>query len=259
MSILQQIFRDLKQGENITWLAIILLLIITLILNGLGLMSDTLVTSITIAMLGLLATGVLMIKYRAEEILNQGKLYDTANTVQLLDRYPLLLDDYLRNSNEIMMLGLILRKTTYAFYDEFVERVKSGLKIHGLLVNPYSPTVDMALITRRFSRRDPPELFRSEYEAVLERYTNLRDIAVRADNIQIGLIEFTPPFGLYIFPREKDGGVIFVQIYAHRAPIGATPRFVITERQNPIWYKRFYELYEIMWQDAANYFPGSDY
>jgi hypothetical protein len=157
------------------------------------------------------------------------------------------------------MLGIGLRKTTINNYESFLERVKNGLKIQALLVNPHSRFINMEMIAKSYSRKDPISVFASEYEGILERYKILRQEADRENNVQVGLLDFVPPFSLYIFPQHKDGGIIFIQIYAYKAPVGHTPYFVVTQRNNPTWYDRICDLYETMWEDAANYFTEIGY
>jgi hypothetical protein len=257
MNIVKQLFKDMRKGENITWLAIVVLLVVTLVLNALGLMSNSVLASITLSMLALLATNVLFVKYRIEEILGISKVIDPASTVQLLDDFPALLEHYLRNSNEIWMVGISLRKTTHGHYDDFLSRLPRGLRIRGLLINPYSQNVKMDVVAQGFSRRDPPKAFASDYDVILQRYKLLRDEATDKDQVRIGLLDFIPTVSLYIFPREKEGGIIFVQLYSYGAPIGSTPYFVVTQKQHPIWYEHFRDLYEGMWKNCIDYFETS--
>jgi hypothetical protein len=259
MPILKRIFADLKKGKNITWVATIILWVIAMILNTFGILAGSVMAAITVTMLGLVATGFLVMGYRIEEILESKNAGEEFNTIQLLSEFPDTLDRYLKESNEILMLGLVLRGTTYNNYNSFLSRVKSGLKIRALIVNPHSLSIDMEMVSHTFSREDPHDVFASEIENILKRYRDLRAAAHKADNVQVGLLEFVPPFSLYIFPREKNGGKVFVQIYAYRPPENATPYFVISQKENPIWFKNFCDLYEIMWEDAAAYFSDVNY
>lgn len=250
----KKILRDLLKGENITVLATILLVIITIVAKGLGLVPDALVATLTLAMLGLIATGFLTMKYQNEEILKTSKVKDPADTVQLLSEFPDQLDELLKTASEIWMLGITLRKTTHNHYDDFVVRLQKGLKIRALLLNPYSRSVNLTSVARSYSRKDSPELFAAEYRTVLLRYEALLHEANQASDVQVGLLDFVPPFSLYIFPHAKEGGIIFVQLYAYKAPVGATPYFVVTQKDNPIWYGNFCALYEQMWDDSLDYF-----
>jgi len=72
------------------------------------------------------------------------------------------------------------------------------------------------------------------------------------------LLDFVPPFSLYIFPQAKEGGIVFVQIYAYKAPVDTTPYFIVTQKQNPLWYERLCILYEKMWADAIDLFPETN-
>jgi hypothetical protein len=253
--MMKQIFRDFRKGENISFFATVLLVIITLIGRALHLISDSIINSLTLAMMGLVATGFLMLQYRISEILKVSRAADSASAIQLLNEFPPVVEDYFRNEDTIWMLGISLRKTMINHYEDFAFHVKNGLKIRAMLVNPNSRYINMNQVAKSYSRKDPPNVFFSEYDAILERYRSLREEALDQNNVQVGLLDFVPSFSLYIFPDAKNGGIIFVQIYAYKAPVGTAPYFVVNQKQNPIWYQQFRVLYEKMWNDSLALFP----
>ncbi len=257
MELLKRIFHDIKKGENISFTATIVLAFSAAIVNALGYATGALVTSLTLTTLGLLAVGFLAMRYRFEDFIVR-QPSDIANMVHLHDKSPLLLDTYLEQAQEIHMMGLMLRDTTYKYYMEFRERSKHGLIIKALMANPTGSNINMEHLTYRFSRGETSDLFRAAYDSIMRQYAQLRRSASKPDNVQLRLLDFVPPFSLYIFPNKKDGGIAFVELYAYRSPPHSTPRFILTERENPLWYKNFVRHFELMWKDSVDYFEELD-
>ena len=65
---IKQILDDIRRGENIDLLVTIALVLAISVLNGLGRASAELVSSITLATIGLIAIGFLVTRYRLEDI-----------------------------------------------------------------------------------------------------------------------------------------------------------------------------------------------
>jgi hypothetical protein len=51
----------------------------------------------------------------------------------------------------------------------------------------------------------------------------------------------------------EDGGIIYVEIFGYKSPLGSVPRFRITEYENRMWYKHFINQFETIWQDAEDF------
>jgi hypothetical protein len=257
--MVKKFFQKFGEGENITVFGTILLVLIALIGRTLGWIADPVIDSLLLALLGLIAIEFLRLRHHILDIINSNKAPETASFVELLDDFPSSLSENLNKSNEIWMLGISLRKSTFSHFDSFSLRIKNDLKIRAMLINPYSRYIDLELLAKSYSRKDTPAIFAKEYDNILERYKLLHNDALEKSNVKVGLLDFVPPFSLYIFPQNSDGGIIYVQIYAYKAPVSTTPYFVITQKRNPLWYNHFITLYEKMWEDAADYFSDADY
>lgn len=241
----RQVLEDIKRGENVDLIITVVLALVIAILNGLGVASPGIVSSITLATLGLIAIGLLITRYRMEDIYNKA---DITNSIHFLAQKPSALASDLAKAKEVWMVGLIMRGTTFDNFYNFKGKVSQGAKIRTLIANPNK--VDLDNIAKRFSRAATAEQFRADFEQTINQYRQFRQAANKADNVQLRLLEFVPPFSLYVFPKAESGGVLYVEMYGYKSPSGSIPKFRVTEHDNPEWYKHFVSQFELMWQDS---------
>jgi hypothetical protein len=242
----KRLWEDIQHGENIDLLATIVLVFVITILNGLGIASLQLVSSTTMAVLGLIAIGLLITRYKLDEI---HRRENSENAINFYVRKPLSeIFDQFSTEKEIWMLGLTLRGTTTENFHNFKSRAERGVKFRVLIVN--ANKVDMQHVVKQFSRGGNEEQFRADFAQTLNQYREIRQIAKNADNVQVRLLNFIPAFSLYIFPRTLEGGIIFAEIYGYKSLLGSVPKFRLTEHDNLDWYKHFLTQFEVMWKDA---------
>jgi hypothetical protein len=241
----QQVLEDIKHGENVDLIVTVALALIISVLNALGIASAGIISSITLATLGLIAIGMLVTRYRMEDIYKKA---DTENSIHFLAQKPSSLANDLGKAKEIWMLGLIMRGTTFDNFYSFKGKVGQGAKIRTLIANPSK--VDMDNIAKRFSRAAAPEQFRTDFEQTINQYRQIRQADNKPDNVQLKLLDFVPPYSLYVFPKSDGSSILYVEMYGYRSPSGSIPKFQVTEHDNPEWYKHFVSQFEVMWQDS---------
>jgi hypothetical protein len=242
---IKQLLDDIRRGENIDLLVTIGLVLAISVLNGLGRASAELVSSITLASLGLIAVGFLVTRYRLEDIYRKE---DTPNSVQFaMQRTPTFSSD-LATAKEIWMAGIILRGTTTGNFHEFKKKAEQKGKFRVLILNVNK--IDMGKVLRQFSRGGSEEQFLADFKQTLNQYQEIRRSVSNSGNVQLRLMDFVPPFRLYIFPKLEGDGVLYVEIYSYRAPFGSVPKFRISKQENPEWYGYFANQFEAMWKDA---------
>ncbi len=250
--LLRRIIADIRQGENIDLLVTVLLVFVIAILDGLGVATDRLVSSITLATLGLIAVGLLLTRYRIEEITSKT---DVRDLIRFSSEKPVSLKDDLRNADEVWMLGVNMRKTTQNNYHHFTEKINCGGRIRVLISEPND--IHFEEVAARFAR--PGTIIgdiTSHFEEVLRLYSKMKEFVDNEGMVQVKLMGFIPPYSLYIFPNKQDGGVVYVEVYGHRSDTGRSgslPKFQVTEWENPRWYQHFVNQFKVMWKYAKNY------
>lgn len=243
--LIERILEDVKRGENIDLVTAIILVAVTAVLNSLGLTSQAIVSSVTLATLGLVATGFLITRYRIESIYSREA---TGNTVQLLFEKPATLENMLANTEEIWLVGLTLRGTTTENFYVLKTGASRGMKIRTMIID--QDAVDMTKVVRRFSRAATVENFRADFAQTKNQYQCICESSSNRNNVQLRLLDFVPSFSLYIFPKTDHGGVILVETYCYKSRVGSVPRYQVTEHDNLEWYRYFMDQFEMMWQDA---------
>ncbi|MGQ0600606.1 MAG: hypothetical protein ACT4QE_02795 [Anaerolineales bacterium] len=244
--VTKQILKDIQRGENIDLIATFGLVIVISILNGFGFASATLVSSITLATLGLIAVGLLVTRYRLDDIYRKE---NATNAVQFHAHRLEVLEADIAAAKEIWMMGLTLRGTTTRNYHIFKNKAEKGYRLRTLVVD--LEKVEMEPIIRRFSRGGHIEQFQADFHQALNQYKQIRQLAKNPEYIQVRLLDFAPPYSVYIFPKLDGGGVVYVEMYGYKSPMGAIPKFRITEREAPEWYKHFSDQFEAIWDGAA--------
>jgi hypothetical protein len=147
MEVLKRIVSDIRKGKNIDLYFFAFAALTLAILNGLGLAHKTLVESVTLAVLGLLAAYSLGIRDRLNGI--NEKLSGTRNL--LCDEFPPnLKDNVVVGSKELFIVGITLNRTITTFYSQLEQKLKDGQKIKILLVEPNSEATQ--LIPKRVYR-----------------------------------------------------------------------------------------------------------
>lgn len=242
---IKQISNDIRRGENIDLMITIVLVLVISVLNGLGLASTELVSSITLATIGLVAVGFLVTRYRLEDIYQKE---DTPNSIHFaMQRTPTFATD-LTAAKEVWMTGIILRGTTTGNFHEFKKKAEQKGKFRVLILDVNK--IDMGKVLRQFSRGGSDEQFLADFRQTLNQYREISRATSSAGNVQVRLMDFVPPFRLYIFPKLEDGGVLYVEIYSYRTSLGSVPKFRISKQKNPEWYGYFVHQFEAMWKDA---------
>ena len=125
--ILAGIWADIKRGENLDLIVVGVLAIIIAVLDLLDFTPPEVVSSLTLATLGVLAFGFLVTRWLIRDTVREA---DRAIAVRFLSQADDSLQRAIRTADEIWMLGLILRGTTFDHFHRFVTKAES---IHVIL------------------------------------------------------------------------------------------------------------------------------
>lgn len=243
---LRRIVEDVRRGDNLDMVVALALGFLIAALNILGIASSEWVSSITLVTLGLLAAGLLVMRYRIEDAYDQSQTRDTFRFER--ERTPSF-NHTIANTREIWMLGIVLVNTTSDYFYDFTRLASKGAKIRGLIVDLEKTDIDC--VVRRFSRAATKDQFLASEAETIGRFKHFRQTAPTQDSVQLRMLDFVPSTSLYIFPNHDEDNFVYVEIYGYKSPLGSAPRFIVSERKNPEWYKHFLDQYERMWNDAA--------
>lgn len=237
--------QDLKRGENIDLLVGFFIVFVISSLGICGIYKTEVISAATLFVLGILAVGLLVSRYKMESLYNFDGVH---NKIIFHKEKNAELSKEISQATEIWMLGLILRGTTMDNFHVLKRNVANGLKLRTIICDPSCLRVEN--IVKRFSHGAKATHFIADFEHTINQYKEIEKASSIQGQVQLKLLNFVPSISLYIFPKSKHHGKIFVEIYGYRSLLGSVPKFVISQNDHPEWYDYFIDQYNLMWNDS---------
>jgi hypothetical protein len=207
MELLKRIISDIRKGENIDLYFFVVAALVLAILNGLGLASKNLVESVTLALLGLLASYCLGIRDKLNGI--NEKLSGTRSL--LYDEFPPNLKNaIITDSKEVFIVGITLNRTMATFYSQLERKLKDGRQIKVLLVDPNGDATN--LIPRRIYRPISDQRVREKILDSISLISNLKLLAPK--QIEVRVIDYPISFGCFASDIESGNGLVCIEYYS---------------------------------------------
>lgn len=231
MEVLKRVISDIRKGENIDLYFFVFAALALAVLNGLGLASGTLIESVTLALLGLLAVYSLGIRDRLSSI--SDKLSGTRNLI--CEEFPSdLKDTVIIGSKELFIVGITLNRTITTYYSQLERKLIDGQKVNILVVEPNSEAI--RLIPQRVYRPITDQRLSDKVLDTLTLICSLHSLA--PDRLEVRTINFPIPFGCFASDLELNGGSIYLEYYSYKTTKDL-PCVVISARTDPNWYNMY--------------------
>lgn len=171
------------------------------------------------------------------------------------------LQRYLQDTKRIDVLGVTLTVTLNKNVNHFLRRLSSGSDIRIVIIYPNEKNL-LAAAAR--SETGNPDYFRRRLEASLN---DLEFLYAAWDNgkkahpgktgeLKIGLLPYTPSFGIFHFDSGTNEGVMAIEIYPHHTGYDLPPTFYLSKQNDVYWYNYFSEQFEEMWKRTTPWQPG---
>ena len=241
MKLLKSIWQDIRQGENIdSYIAIIVALGLS-IANVFGFAPQSLLASITLAVLALLAITNLGNRHRLDAALGQ-KHKDFFMT-----QLPETISDDMNKAKELWLFGYNLKKTIGKNLKLIDEKTERGEKIKILLVDPNKPGLVYANKTLYYTATD--EQHRQWIENTL---SDLRQYPKsNRPYIEVRLIDFPIAFGVNAMDIMTSSGKIYIKTYEYKTK-SEGPRILLTPKDER-WYEYYRDQILALWNDGKPY------
>ena len=256
MSFIRNFWRDIRSGQNIDAYITILVAIVIAILGITGSASQQVILSAILAILALVATGLL-----ANRKENR-KLQDAVSRIENLEH---LADNFLGREYDRNELKKLLRASREAFFwgtnftrtipllrDEIEHSLMRGANLKFLLLKPNSTAVEMLAFRSRNSTF-------KELNLTLE--TNISALlSLKAENtpgtLEVRCINYLPYCTFVGFDPHTSGGHMFIRLMTFRFPNEARPTFELKSRGDKYWFDFFSEQFEAVWNEAEAVKPN---
>ncbi|MEM7536803.1 MAG: hypothetical protein AAF639_31780 [Chloroflexota bacterium] len=248
MKFLHRIWADVRQGENIDLYLTVFVAILLVILNLLGVAPDSMLTPLTLAVLGLLAVTMLGNRYQFEHLVNRLTEQSTSFfSTDVADSF----DTDLQNASEIWMVGVSLSRTIKSHYGLLETLLKRGVHVRVLLIDPESHE-SIAIATQReyHDRRFSQDRIRSMIRNTLQDLYALKEVA--PTQMSIRLIQFPLAFGAVATDPNELTGVLHLEHYSYKMPGGSVPKFTLIAKDGQ-WYDFFRDELDTLWENGVDW------
>lgn len=245
MQALQRLWEDLRRGENVDLYVTVAIAVLLAVLNVIGIVPQTWVAPLILAVLALLAIATLGNRHRLETIIQN--MNQPAGRL-LLESYPTDLESDVEKARELWIVGVSLYATTMKYYSSLENKLKKGCSIKILLVNPDGPSVQMAA-TRKYGPINVEDE-RIRIRTSLQRLCELRKRA--EGRLEIRTLDSPLTFGAFAIDPEASGGVLYVEHYGFKTRRESVRKLVL-HRKDEGWYSSIRaEIYEL-WEPATEW------
>jgi len=248
MKLLQRIWDDVQRGENIDLYLTVIAAIGLAALNILGFAPQALIAPITLAVLGLIAVSNLSNRYYIEE---QFQKLTGSSTSVLRGRSELpSFQERGQAASEIVVVGISLITAVIPHLDFFEQKMKDGCTIRFLVLDPKSAAVQIwNVISKVPNVQGDIEQTLNSLEVLIEMEQTCRGkCEVRLSNVFL-------PFGVAAFDPSKDTGLMNVEMFAYKRPLGDRPHFILRRAKDSKWFEFYKSQYEQLWADSVAWQP----
>jgi prepilin signal peptidase PulO-like enzyme (type II secretory pathway) len=173
------------------------------------------------------------------------------------------LQKHIQNARKIDLCGVTLTVTLNRNFSNLRQRLLDGADIRIMIIYPNKETLNGA--TKR-SESGSADYYRRRLEASLNDidylHKNWQDYQEsdgdKVGNLAVGLLPYTPSFGMLGFDSGDGNRVVIVEMYPHHKGYDSPPNFYLTPEKDGIWYDYFTTQFEEMWNRTTPWQPGVD-
>lgn len=217
MRFIKRLLKDAANGENIEFVVLLPVAVLTVVISVFGLVSSTWIASVSLAILTVIASGILGNRYRLEDIT---KRLPVRLSEPILRDFP---TDQIRSSieraSEIWLFGVHITPALDYHRAALEDRLRCGKIIRVLTVDPNGHAVQMT--ARRALGLPSVERERANILANLNDLSELR--TDHPQTLEIRTIDDAIWFNGYLLNPENSDGIIYLRRYTYQA--GFTPKF----------------------------------
>ena len=238
MKFLRQIWKDIRQGENIDLYLTIIAAVVVSALSLMGASLSAQIPAITLAILALLAFTNLFNRHKLEEVLSKG-----SSTFFRKD-FPEEVRTDMEKSRELWLVGVKLSRTLTTYIPILEKKLAHGDKVKVLLLDPRSEAARYSNQTLSY-----PMDLEQHRESIRMSINLLNSLDARnPGNLEVRLIDQPIPFGLYGMNINETRGKMYVKQYEYRAKTDGI-RFILTPKDD-YWYDVYRQQLMSLWEDA---------
>lgn len=242
MKLLQIIWDDLRQGENIDlYLTVVAALTIS-VLNLAGVAPANLLPAITLAVLALLAITNLVNRHKLDDA-----IHNRSSVQFFIENYPARVSDDIYNAKELWLVGSTLARTLINFGATLEAKLSRNERIKILLLDPNSDVVRHTNDSLLY-----PMTSEQYRERINTSLTTISQIAKKyPGRLEVRLLDRPIAFGTYAMNIDAPNGTMYVELYKYKTAFDE-PRFVLHKKDRH-WFELYREQLLTLWKAAKPY------
>jgi len=248
MRAIRRIAKEIRHGENIdAYLTIVVALVIAT-LNLLGVFPATGLTSLVLAVLGLLAIGTLATRARLDEL---REVITSGGAGPGQRPFPSSHQEDLTSDGDLWIYGVSRTGVLRQHYHHIADRLRAGKELRVLLVKPDSPAAELA------EKRIPIAATGVINDRIRSSLELLR--ALQRDTgkpVPVKLTEQEMSFGADLVNPGRSTARLYLEYYSYKSRHDAQLRLVLTSRDGGS-LEHYREQLDNLWEDAEPFDLGA--
>jgi hypothetical protein len=242
---LQRAWSEIKRGENID-LYVTLLGAFAATAIGLVIDPESWMDSIPLAVLGLVAFGVLGNRHKLEHLI---ELSGVPSAPLLKHRRDLAtLPENAAEAKDILIIACtastILLDTSF-----FIDSAKQGTHIRLAVINP-----DETAVVDILGRMDimPRETLAADMGRTMGLLKRIAAHVSSVASFKVRVLNHLPTLSFIMIDGNLSTGRIIVEMYPYQCDPTQRPHYVVTARDHPDWFRYFGKICEDIWNQAED-------
>ena len=240
MNLPRRIAADVRHGENIDVYVTIVVALTVAVLNVIGVVPSSSLTSLVLAVLGLLAIGGLTTRARLDQLREA-----VAQSGPMRTEFPASYPADLAKPGDLWVVGVARRGFINDYFHELADRLRAGHEVRILLVRPGSAGAQLA--EDRWPAKLPGVMDKS-IDASLEILGGLQ--ASAGGRLEVRLTDQELSFGAVYTNPNASSARLYLEYYAYKTRMDTQLRMMLSRRDGA-WLDHFREQLEELWADAT--------
>lgn len=239
MKLLQRIWDDIRQGENIDMYLTIAGALILSAVSLAGIAVGEKIAGVTLAVLALLAINTLVNRHKLDKILEQ-----QTGREWFFQEYPPSVNEDIENAKELWLVGYHLIRTMMNRAATFEAKLARNEKIKILILDPESEVTQYANESLYY-----PMSLEQFKGRIHDSLGAIRQFSrEHPENVEVRLSSQPIPFGAYAMNIEQPKGIMYLELYKYKAK-AEEPHFILRKKDTP-WFDLYHDQLLSLWKDA---------
>jgi len=167
--------------------------------------------------------------------------------------YPDTMNEYIKSSELIYMIGVTLRGTSKKYYIELEKKARSGNSINFLLVDP-NCFATVTTVTKRGYWQTDPNRMQGDIIGTINDLCKLKNIP--GNKVEIRVIDYPIAYGVIIAKNNNSSDVLFVEHYPYKTKDNSVPKFIL--HHGSFWYSLYESEIMNLWSSGREWHCGQE-